>query len=193
MIEWLTGILVVVTAFYAWVTFKILAANEKVVDVMRDQAWSISRPYVVIAPILELDNPIFYLRISNTGKSAAINLRLGIDKSFQMFGEMSEDRNLATLKAFNQPIGSFPPGAEITFSLAQGFVIFAGNEENPGLPHTFSVTAKYQFEGKEITEINNIDLRPYLGSGVPQDAYIRKLKSIDESLQSIAKSANNLA
>lgn len=188
-IELLTAALVLITAFYAWATFKILRANEKVVEVMHEQAIAASRPYVVVAPLLELDNPIFYLRISNLGRTAATSLRLTIDKSFFKFGEDSKDGDLASFTAFNQPIDSFPPGAEITFSLAQGFKIFEGNTENPKLPHTFSVTAEYEFAGKKLREVNQIDLRPYLGADVPQDAYLRKLKDMSESLKMIAKHA----
>ena len=188
-IDLLTAALVLITAFYAWATFKILRANEKVVEVMHGQAIAASRPYVVVAPLLELDNPIFYLRISNLGRTAATNLRLTIDKSFFKFGEESKDRDLASFTAFNQPIDSFPPGAEITFSLAQGFKIFEGNAENPKLPHTFSVTAEYEFADKKLREVNQIDLRPYLGADVPQDAYLRKLKDMSESLKKIADHA----
>lgn len=185
-IEILTATLVLITAFYAWATFKILHANERVVEVMHEQAIAASRPYVVVAPVLELDNPIFYLRISNLGRTAATNLRLTIDKSFHKFGEDSKERDLATFTAFNQPIDSFPPGAAITFSLAQGFKIFEGGVENPKLPHTFSVTAEYEFADKRVREVNRIDLRPYLSADIPQDAYMRKLKEISESLKKIA-------
>ena len=188
-IELLTAALVLITAFYAWATFKILRANERVVEVMHEQAIAESRPYVVVAPVLELDNPIFYLRISNPGRTSATNLRLTIDKSFFKFGEESKDRDLASFTAFNQSIDSFPPGSAITFSLAQGFKIFEGKTEHPKLPHTFSVTAEYEFADKQVREVNRIDLRPYLNADIPQDAYMRKLKEISESLKKIASHA----
>lgn len=191
MLDYLTAALVLITAFYAWVTLRILRANEKVVAVMHEQAVAISRPYIVIAPILEVDNPIFYLRISNQGKTAATNLRLTIDKSFYKFDEEAKDEDLATFTAFNQPIDSFPPGAEITFALAQGFKIFKGDDENPKLPHTFSVTADYKFAEQHVVETNRIDLRPYARADIPQDAYLRKLKSISESLKTIAAHTDN--
>jgi hypothetical protein len=184
VVELLTGALVVITAFYAWATFKILRANERVVEAMHTQAIAGARPYVVVAPLLEVDNPIFYLRISNLGRSAATNLRLSIDKSFFMFGE---NRDLSELTVFNKTIDSFPPGAEITFALAQGFKVFEGDAENPKLPHTFSVSAAYEFADRKVQEINRIDLRPYLGAGIPQDAYVRKLKEISESLKTVAR------
>jgi len=42
--ELLTATLVVVTGFYAWATFRILKANDKVVDVMRKQNEALIRP-----------------------------------------------------------------------------------------------------------------------------------------------------
>ncbi len=173
-----------ITAFYAWVTYKILRANEGVIMEMRQQARAMARPYIVVAPILEFDNPIFYLRIKNSGKTAALNLRLTIDKPFFRFGDAGKD--LSKVVAFNQPIDSFPPDAEIIFSLAQGFKIFALNAENENIPHKFSVTAQYEFDGSTVTEVNNIDLRPYMNADIPQDAYVRKLSSIDDSLKKVA-------
>lgn len=35
-------------------------------------------------------------------------------------------------------------------------------------------------------ESNPIDLRPYLGASVPQDAYVRKLKAIIEAIERVA-------
>jgi len=190
VIELLTAALVLITAFYAWATFKILRANEKVVDVMREQAVAMTRPYVVVAPSLELDNPIFYLRVSNQGKTAATNLRLTLDKSFYKFGETAKDHDLSTFTAFTRPIASFPPGAELVFSLAQGFKVFEGGVENPNMPHSFSVAAEYEFNGKQVSEENLIDLRPYLGANIPQDPHLTKLKGINESLKKIAERAD---
>ena len=80
VIDYLTGVLVLITGFYASATFRILRANENVVEVMHEQAEAVTRPYVSVAPVLEPDNPIFYLRISNTGKTAANKLKLTIDE-----------------------------------------------------------------------------------------------------------------
>lgn len=182
MSEILTAILVVITAFYAWVTFRILRANQRAVESVREQTEAAYRPYVTVSVHLEPDNPIFYLRIANTGKTSAMNLRLAIDRSFYKFGERSEDHDLATFAAFNKPIDSFPPGSEITFSLAQGFVVFAKDADPTVCPIKFTVTATYQISGREVEERHNIDLRPYLNADVPQEAVIRKLKAIDDSL-----------
>ena len=183
VLEILTGILVLITGFYAWATYKMLRANEKVITVMKEQSEAMTRPYVNAFPVLEADNPIFYLRIKNTGKTSAQNLKLSIDKSFFKFGEEKKENNLSEHGAFKEVISSFHPGSEIDFSLAQGFVIFGENSNEEIMPTEFTVVAEYSYDGKTVKENNIIDLRPYLGANIPQDAYIRKLKDIAEAIK----------
>ena len=178
MNEILTGALVLITAFYAWATYKILKANERVVETMHAQAEALTRPYVTVNPYLEVDNPIFYLRIANTGKTAATDLKLILDKPFY---------RLTDKAAFNETIKCFPPGAEIIFLLAQSFVIFAENADSNVTPSSFTVTAEYTYGGNSVTETNIIDLKPYLGANLPQDAYVRKLNKLNESVQLVAQ------
>jgi hypothetical protein len=156
---------------------------------MHVQGLATSRPYVTVTPFLELDNPIFYLRIANTGRTAATNLRLIIDKPFQQFGNEGQAHDLSTFIAFNQLIDSFSPGAEIIFPLAQGAKIFSQADGECELPRTFAITAEYDFAGQHVVETNRIDLRPYLKAATPQDAYVRKLESIRKSLQTLAEHA----
>lgn len=190
VIDYLTGALVLITGFYAWATFRILRANEKVVEVMHEQVEAVTRPYISVAPILEPDNPIFYLRISNTGKTSANKLKLTMDKSFHKFGEKSRERDLSTFAAFNHVIESFPPGAEITFSLAQSFKLFAEDADKEILPQSFTITAEYSFENKTVKENNIVDLKAYLGADIPQDPYIRKLKDINKAIEKVATSVS---
>ncbi|MCY1367200.1 hypothetical protein D9M69_541240 [compost metagenome] len=185
VIELLTGLLVVITAFYAWVTYRMLKANERVVESMREQSESIYRPYISVTPFLEPDNPIFYLRIANLGKTAATDVKLEIDRSFFKFGERSDKSDLASLSAFNNKIDSLPPQSEIIFGLAQGFVIFAEGADPTTCPTTFAVTSKYKFGTKEIEEHHTVDLRPYLHADVPQDPIIRKLRAINDSINKL--------
>lgn len=189
----LTAALVVITAFYAWATFKILRANESVVAEMKEQSIAVSRPYVVVAPFIEVDNPIFYLKFSNCGKTAARNLRLTIDKSFNKFGETGRDRDLANLAAFNQPIDSLPPGTEVVFSLAQGFVVFADDAAAKNVPQTFRITATYDFSERTVTEENYVDLRPFRSAEIPHTAQIRKLGEIADALKKLVEHTRKLS
>ena len=187
MNEILTAALVLITGFYAWATHKILKANEQVVEVMREQAEAVTRPYVTASTALKPDNPIFYLRISNIGKTAAADLKLSLDRPFYKFAEKNKEKNLGGYSAFNNVITSFPPGAEIVFSLAQSFVIFGDKADGDVVPSSFTVTAEYSYGGKRVKEVNPIDMRPYLGTSIPQDPYVRKLKAINESIEKVAK------
>jgi hypothetical protein len=186
--EVLTGLLVLITGFYAWATFKILRANERVVVAMSEQTEATYRPYVTVTPFLEPDNPIFFLRIANVGKTAAIDLRLTLDKSFFKFGQPAKD--IADFSVFTNQIDAFPAGSEIVFALAQSFVVFVNGGNNPQCPTTFSVGAKYRYGAKTVEETHLIDLRPYLNADVPQDPYVRKLKDVNETLAKIAAARN---
>ena len=124
MIEVLTGLLVIITGFYSWVTFKILKANEGVLREMREQQDSLYRPYISISPVVYSDNPIFHLKIQNAGHTAAQKLKLSIDRDFYQFGEQRDNRNFRNMTAFSSVIDSFVPGAQMFFYLAQGFVVF---------------------------------------------------------------------
>lgn len=189
MIEALTAALVVITACYAWTTCKILKANQDVVEVMREQSEALTRPYVTITLSLEADNPIFFLSIKNTGKTAARDLKLSIDRPFHQFGTASKESNISDFDAFTQPIESFPPECAIVFALAQGFVLFAEDADESILPKAFSVIAEYTYGlDKRVKETTTIDLRPYSGAGVPQEAVVRKLGDMTKALNNISLS-----
>jgi len=188
-IEILTTFLVIITAFYAWATYKILRANEKVVEVMSEQAEAMSRPYVTVSVTLEADSPSFQLRISNKGKTPANNLKLTISESFHQFG--NTERDISTFSAFNNTIEALHPGSEILFSLAQTFKVFSDNKEGLSISTVFTINAEYSYTGKTVIEDNIIDLRPFLNSNRPKDAYIERLKKINESLEVIGKNISN--
>ena len=59
IIEVLTCLLVAITGFYAWVTYKMLTA-------LQQQAEAVTRPYLTINVFSEPHSVVFYLRIANT-------------------------------------------------------------------------------------------------------------------------------
>jgi hypothetical protein len=182
MIEILTALLVFITGLYAWFTFRILKANEKIVEKMRDQQEAMYRPYISISPVVYPENPIAFLKISNSGLTAANNLRLSLDKDFFQFGEKKDERNLKFRSAFKDSIDSFVPGAEMYFYLAQSFVLFKKGGEDL-TPTTFTVTAEYEYLDKKAVEKTVIDLSPYLGAANPHDPLVSQLKAIKEAIE----------
>lgn len=183
--EVLTAVLVVITAFYAWVTFRILKVNKQVVQAMREARDAEARPYVTISVFHIAKNPVFYLRIANTGRAGAANLRLMLDKDFFQYGQQTQP-NLRNSVAFQQPIEQLPPGAEMIFGLAQGFVVLDTANEHL-TPPVFSVHATYSFGNQTFSETTTIDLRPYRHGMVPARAEAEELKKIREEFEKLVK------
>ena len=71
VIDYLTAILVFVTAIYAYLTHKMAKASEASVQTMQEQSEAMFRPYVTVSPFIRPHTTVLYLRIENTGKAAA--------------------------------------------------------------------------------------------------------------------------
>jgi hypothetical protein len=183
MIEILTALLVFITGFYAWISYRILKANEGVLKEMQLQQEALSRPYISISPVVFPDNPCFFLKIKNTGKTAAKNLKLKMDKDFYKFGNKGDQDNLRNLRAFKENIDSFVPGAEMLFYLAQSFVVFGENPNNEKTPDNFIIVADYEYASKKVSERTIVDLRPFLDSAMPQDPIVQKIQQLTETIE----------
>ena len=183
MIEILTAILVIITAFYAWVTFRILKANEGVLKEMHEQQEALNRPYISISPVIYPDNPCFFLRIKNTGKTAAQNLKLRMDKDFYKFGQAGSQNNLRNLRAFKETIESYAPETEMLFYLAQSFVVFKEKADNEKTPDNFTIIAEYEYFRKKVVEKFIVDLRPFLDSAMPQDPLVQKFGELNKIIE----------
>ncbi len=157
------------TLLYTWLTYLIVRSNRKTLLFMQEQALEATRPYIAIAALPEPETPLFILHIRNTGKTAASNLRLTLDRSFYQFGERRADRDISTFRAFQEPIVSFSPDAELMFYLAQSFVIFGDNADLSVTPSVFAVTATYSFAGRTVEERTTIDLNAFLQSALELD------------------------
>lgn len=185
VIEALTALLVLITAFYAWATYRILKANETVVEVARLEAENLARPYVVVRAFTVSDSPLLHLEIENTGKTPAFELRLELDRDFYQFGEKKEDNNLRALEVFQKKIDCFSPGAKLPFYLAIGNQIFAGGADADLMPLVFTVTASYSFGNKTVKEKTTIDLRMYRNSALVADAVSAELKNIRDAINKL--------
>jgi hypothetical protein len=178
--DWLTLALVVITTFYAWATFRILRANEHVVSAMRDQTEAQLRPYVVAYVSTRIGTTLLHLTIKNTGKSAALDLRLAMDKSFIQNGE-GDGADISKNPAFTEPIASLAPGGRLPFILGVGHSIFAGGAADV-CPKLFIISAKYRFGEREYEEANTIDLRPLYGTTAIQDPIADEIKALREKI-----------
>ena len=98
--DWLTLALVVLTGLYAWTTFRILRANEAVVTAMKVQTEAQLRPYIVVGAAPRIGTTLMCLHVENTGRSAAVEVSLTMDRAFYPHAERREHENLAKLPAF---------------------------------------------------------------------------------------------
>lgn len=154
-------------------------ASEDSVEAIRDQSEALLRPYVTVSPFVRPHTPFLYLRVENSGRTGAENLRLEIDRDFFQFGEADRpEKNLRAMSAFTVPIDNLAPGNKLIFALAQGWVIFGESRRPEITPPQFNVTAVYEFRGKQIKETNRVDLRPYTGSEGEQDPVVEELEKI---------------
>lgn len=187
MIEVLTGILVIVTGFYALVTYKILMANSDAVSEMRTQNQNYSRPLVQPTLFVRESTNLFGLRIRNNGLSTAKGVRISIDRDFFTFGEQKESNNLRHMSAFREPIASFGPGAEVEFLLVQAPVVFADDADQNIVPIKFEVKIEYAFSDKKVCEETTIDFRPYRHANIPQNEVANELKKIHKALEALGE------
>ena len=179
IIEVLTCLLVAITGFYAWVTYKMLTA-------LQQQAEAVTRPYLTINVFSEPHSVVFYLRIANTGRTGASNVLKEMDRDFYQYGQ--KDRpSLREASAFQQPIEQLPPGAEMIFGLAQGFVVLGNEADKSVTPPVFSINATYSYGEKTVSEMTTIDLRPYKESMNPPSAIADELEKIRKQIEKIAK------
>ena len=182
--DWLTLSLVLITAFYAWATFRILRANEGVVNAMREQTEAQLRPYVVASAGTRTGTTLLILEIQNTGKSAATALELRINKTFHFNGDINAE-NLAALPAFTQTIEALAPEARLQFMLGVGHTLFSNSIDEAIAPKVFAVSANYGFASKHYSEQHTIDLRPLLHTTAIHDPVADEIKALRESVEKV--------
>jgi hypothetical protein len=172
-------VLVFVTDVYAFLTSKIMRANQRVVDVMSSQLDATTRPYIAIDVFSE-GSPVIKLRIRNLGTSAAKRLRLKIDRSFYRFQHADERHDLQKAAAFNKIIETFPPQAELLFDLGIAQRIFANSELTP---HAFKIVADYGWLSQEVSETTHIDLGLFHQSAANPRPIAAELQGIQRILE----------
>ncbi len=185
--DWLTLALVLITAFYAWATLQILRANQAMVSTMREQQNAAMRPYILISTSVRTGTQLLYLSIKNVGKTAALNLKLSLDKSFYQLGEKREERNIANSAAFSRVIDSLPPDGQLLFLLGNGPTLYGGSNTEELSPLQFQVTANYMAGSESISETSIVDLRPYINTEVPYDPIVEELGKLREEFKKLSK------
>lgn len=193
ILEALTGLLVIITGTYAWLTWRMTRASEASVQLSTRQIEASLRPYVEVSPYLSPGSIILYLRVRNVGRTAGTNLRLSLDRDFFQYGEHLPHNNLRSFAAFAKPIQSFPPGAELTFSLAQGFVVLHPDADQTLVPRQFTVTAQYSGSSGDYHESTTVDFTPFANAWVGEVPLKEELKKLADNSKDIASAVKTIA
>lgn len=140
------------------------------------------RPYVLVHAETGPGAPLIYLKIRNTGNSAARKLRLTINKPFRSFD--SEDSDISKSRVFNELIETFPPGAEFAFLLCSAFENLS--RESQTKPASFQISAAYSNGSEHFRETTTIDLLQFAGTSIISDS-TRQLELIGKHLEKVEK------
>lgn len=169
-----------VTGIYVYLTYRIMAANQRMVETMVAQVRASLRPSIVVSVSSPPWSEILYLRIENTGRSPASGLRLAADKDIIMGEGDQPDLSLLRTPAFSRPIPSFAPGAYLEFFLGSAHEALV---DRPGHPSEFTVSAQYAWDTDTYSESTPIDLRVLESTRIaihPMDSHFDRLvKAID--------------
>ena len=189
-IELLTGALVIITAMYVVITYRIMRANERTVQAIIEQNENTVRPYLDIGAITPPNSHMFMLRIANTGRTGAQNVRLELDRDFFQYGK-KDGTNLRKTTAFTRPIEQLSPGSELRFGLAFGPQLVGDALDEARTPPVFVITAVYSYGTKTVTERTTVDMRPYRDAMRLSDPVASELSAMREN--ELTKIANELA
>ncbi|MDZ4700226.1 MAG: hypothetical protein SH809_11010 [Rhodothermales bacterium] len=156
----LTAVLVGITGYYAWVTRKMMKVSEESLALLREQHGAAVRPYVSVR--VELGSEaIYYLVIENVGRSTATNLKLSIDRQFEIIAAPPND--ISDMHLFSEGVSFLVPGDRITYGLVAGHGIFGPSRDVTRWPLQFVITAVYSHGMMTYEEKTEIDLNRYEG------------------------------
>jgi hypothetical protein len=76
--------------------------------------------------------------------------------------------------------------SELLFDLGMGFKIFGGEADQAICPHTFKVSADYEYGKNKYSEKTHVDLRPYMGTSVPHHPVVEELERVRKSIDNLS-------
>lgn len=186
--DWLILALVAITAFYAWISIRILRANQAMISAMKHQQNETMRPHIQASVSVRPGTQLLYLSIKNVGKTAAYDLALTLDKNFYPPGKKGEESNLAENTAFSQILDCLPPDGQLLFLLGNGSALSNRQNSNELSPLQFQVTAEYYADTELISETTPVDLRPYLDTTVLPEPIVEELEKLRQVFMKLSKS-----
>lgn len=177
----LTGVLVGITAAYAILTYRMAKASEASVSLMKEQVDAIGRPYVAISLVKPPNNISIRLRIENTGRTPAENLTLSLGPEFEKIKDIEGMKRLSGSHMFTTTTASFPPQSPVFFFLGFGETLH-GNDNKKYPQEIFTITAKYSFAGRKVSETTTIDVNQYNSTNLETNPIVEALDRIKDTI-----------
>ena len=174
---WLTLVLVAITAYYAYVTARMAKSAEASVCLMKEQADAITRPYVTLSLVKQPNDPSIHLRIENTGQTAAENLTLSLGSECETITNLDGMKRLRESHLFTQTTATFPPHSPVLFLIGCGASLHGGDDKKYP-QETFTITAKYSFAGRTVSEATIVDVNQYSETILATDPVVYALNKI---------------
>jgi hypothetical protein len=183
MMEFLTGLLVVLTGVYAWLTLKISRANQDSAEVMRNQLREATRPVVTFELIP--DGHLVSGLIRNRGASCAYEVKLRVSPDFKI--QLSGGWRDSVL--FTKVIASLTPTDSIEEFFGDlkeikgqiGAVTLVGEVE-------YLDASGFKYVDKILTSLEARSVTPHLN----RSTQIAELKRIADSLEKLASTQQQL-
>jgi len=153
---------------------------------MRKERIAYSRPYINVRTYTR-DRAIECLLIKNVGKTAAINVKLDLNRDLFQYGDVT--RNIRTYPIFRREIRSIPPSTEYHVDLAQYQLFHENTRDDNIVPVSFEITARYSFRSifrlRTVMEKTDIDMVPTYLTQVPPGDVPSELKMLNDNLKKI--------
>jgi hypothetical protein len=105
--ETLTGLLVLLTGVYAFLTYRLLLSNRAMVATMQEQITASVRPYVTFDIVAH--GPLFEGVVTNSGATAAVDVKLSLEPAIKV--ELSGETRGPNLTS--KSIALLPPKKQI--------------------------------------------------------------------------------
>jgi hypothetical protein len=172
--NYLTGALVLITAYYAWLT-------RQTVTAMQDQNERLMRPYVSVR--LTRDRTNIILVVENTGRTPAEGLKLELSHEFYCLGD--SDFALSDETLFSEGVSTFQSGAEVGYVLGHTYRL---QDDPENTPKRFTVTVRYSYGDTDVEEEFKINLEQFSKNFLVYRGARRELKDLREAVEEVSES-----
>lgn len=180
--EWIAVVQASVAAVLTIITAAYVVYSRTLAKTAARQLEAQSRPYVWVDLAIEPSGMI-WLRIRNTGASAAESLKLDLAREITTV----TDAKLNDLPMFALPLDLLPPGLERRYMLGSHVHLLKDFED-------LVIGAGYRFGTKEYSDSFVMSVRDFMGTVVPQKGETAKeIEALRKEVEKLGKDVRKIA